>query len=315
MEYILLIIGFILIIKASDVLVDSASNIAIKLKIPKMLIAFTIVAFGTCAPELAISFQSIGGKNGSMALANVVGSCIANVFLIIGLAALINPIKIKNVTIKKELPILLITTIGFVLLVMNGMFFPLKHNTLSRIDGIILLLLFFVFIYYIIEIVKKNYGKQEKTILKQGVFKSILYLIISIVVIIFSSDLIVDNAVIIANNLHISEKIITLIVIVISTSLPELTMTIAAARKHEFDIAIGNIIGTNIFNICVVLGLPIAIFGNLKIIDFNFIDMIFVFLSSFILFIFARSEKKLSKKEGLIMILIFIAYYIYAILI
>ena len=162
MEYILLIIGFILIIKASDVLVDSASSIAIKCKIPKTLIALTVVAFGTCAPELAISFQSISGNSGSMALANVVGSCIINILLIIGVAAFINPIRVKNATIKKELPILLIITTGFVMLVMGSMFWPFRNNILSRVDGLLLLLLFSIFVYYIVNIVKKRKQKRKK---------------------------------------------------------------------------------------------------------------------------------------------------------
>lgn len=315
MEYVLLILGFILIIVSSDILVDSASSIAYRFKLSKMLVALTIVAFGTCAPELAISFQSVSSNNGSMALANVVGSCISNVFLIIGLAAFINPLRIKLQTIKKELPILVIITLGFVSILTESLFWITSENALTRIDGIILVLLFSLFVYYIISIVRKNDDEQDETIPKYGPVKSIIYFILSVIVIILSSNLIVDNAVIIANNLNVSEKVITLFVIVLGTSLPELTMTIMAARKGEFDIAVGNIIGTNIFNICVVLGLPIAIFGNLNVVGFNFIDMIFVFLSSFLLFLFARSEKKVSKVEGIIMILIFLAYYIYVALI
>lgn len=312
MELFLLIIGFVIIIKASDVLVDAASSIAASFHVPKMLIALTIVAFGTCAPELAISFQSISSNNGTMALANVVGSCIINIFLILGVASFINPIRIKNETIKKELPILVVVTIGFVVLVLDSVFAD-KSNVLSRTDGIVLLLLFSLFLYYIISVIRKRRGENEEIDKKYGLLRSIIYLVLSILLIIFSSDLIVDNALIIANMLHISQKVITLVVIVIGTSLPELVMTVTAAKKGEFEIAIGNIIGTNIFNICVVLGLPITIYGHLQILDFNYIDMIFVFVSSFLLFLFARSEKKLSRTEGVIMFIIFILYYFYAI--
>lgn len=313
MELFLLILGFIIIIKASDVLVDSASSLAASFRLPTMLIALTIVAFGTCAPELAISFQSVFSDNGQMAVANVVGSCIVNVLLIIGIAAFVNPISIKHQTIKKELPILVFITVGFVVLVLDSLFFDVKSNILSRADGIVLLLLFGLFVYYIFSIIRKKNDDDGETRVKYGKVKAIIYLILSILFVIVSSDLIVDNAILIANQLGISQKIITLIVIVIGTSLPELVMTITAAKKGEFDIAIGNIIGTNIFNICVVLGLPIVVYGHLEIVNFNFIDMLFVFLSSFFLFLFARSEKKISKKEGLFMIVIFILYYLYAI--
>lgn len=313
MEYIFLVIGFLIIIKASDVLVDSASSIAIKWKVPKMIIALTIVAFGTCTPELAISFNSISSGNGSMALANVIGSCIINIFLIIGLASFIQPILIKNQTIKKEMPILIIVTLGLIVLILNKMFLSNLGNVLNRYDGIILILLFSVFIYYIISFVRRSRDIKQTSIMKYPFFKAIIYLIISIVVITLSSNLIVDNALIIANNFNISQKIITLVVIVIGTSLPELIMTIIAARKNEFEMAIGNIIGTNIFNMGIVLGLPITIIGKLTIIDFSIIDLLFLFLSSFLLFIFARSEKKISKLEGIIMILMFLTYYSYAI--
>lgn len=312
MALFLLIIGFVIIIKASDVLVDAASSLAASFRVPTMLIALTIVAFGTCAPELAISFQSIASNNGQMALANVVGSCIVNILLILGVASFINPIRIKNETIKKELPILVVITLGFVILVLDDL--TDTPTNLSRTDGIILLLLFSLFLYYIISIVRKRRDRKEEKILKKySKLKSIIYLILSIIFIIFSSDLVVDNAILIAEQLHISQKIVALTVIVIGTSLPELVMTITAARKGEFEMAIGNIIGTNIFNICVVLGLPITVYGKLQIVGFNYIDMLFVFISSFLLFFFARSEKKLTKLEGIVMFCLFIIYYIYVI--
>lgn len=311
MEYILLILGFILIIKSSDVLVDAASSLAARWHVPKMIIALTIVAFGTCAPELAISFQSIGSGNGSMALANVMGSCIVNVLLIVGLASFISPIQIKNQTVKKEMPILLLATIGLIVLIIDRLFFS-KTGVLNRPDGFILILLFMLFVYYIVSVVRKKHDDSEEELVKYGLIKSMIYLALSIVVIVISSDLIVENAEKIAESWGISQKVITLVVIVIGTSLPELVMTVTAAKKNEFEIAIGNIIGTNIFNICVVLGLPITLLGKLQIVDFNLVDLIFVFLSSALLFLFARSERKISKVEGALMIIIFLCYYAYA---
>ena len=311
LEVIFLIIGFIIIIKASDILVDCASSLAIRCKVPKMLIALTIVAFGTCAPEVAISFQSVASKNGTMAFANVVGSCIINTFLIIGLAALVRPIRVRHATIKKELPILLIITTGFCVLMLDSLFNPLTPNTFSRADGIILILLFLMFVAYIIQLSRRKSEEEEEQKPKyKNIFLIIFLLIGSIACISLSSDVIVDNAVLLAEKLNVSEKIITMVLIVIGTSLPEMVMTITSAKKKEFDMAIGNIIGTNIFNICIVLGLPIAIFGDLVLDSFNLADIMTVFLTSFLLYIFARSERLVSKKEGIVMLAIVIAYYV-----
>ncbi len=313
-ELIFLIIGFIMIIKASDVLVDAASSIAAKFHVPKMLIALTIVSFGTCAPEVAISFNSVMEKNGTMAFANVIGSCIVNVFLIIGLAAITRAIKVKHNTVKKELPILLLVTTSFSVLMLDSIFNTKTPNVFSRADGIVLILLFFMFVAYLIQLFRGRAieeAEESVEIKYDNIFIALTILALSIVMICMSSDVIVDNATLIAKSIGISEKIITMTAIVIGTSLPELMLTVSSARKGEFDMTVGNIIGTNIFNICVVLGLPIAIFGDIMLENFSLVDIFVVFLSSLCLFIFARSERTISKKEGLIMLLVFASYYTY----
>lgn len=312
LDIILLLVGFVIIIKSSDVLVDATSSLALKLRVPKMLIALTIVSFGTCAPEVAISFRSIVDGDGVMAFANVIGSCIVNVFLIIGLASFIRPIKVRHATVKKELPLLLIITTVFSILMLDAVFNPLTPNTFSRRDSLVLILLFCMFILYLVGVLFKrnrNEGKVESG--KYSSFVSCVLLLITILLIIYSSDLIVNSAKNIASGLNISEKAITMTAIVIGTSLPEMIMTVISAKKGEFDMAIGNIIGTNIFNICIVLGLPILIYGNIILEGFGFIDILAVFLSSFLLFVFARSEREVSKKEGIIMLLAFVLYYVY----
>ena len=316
LDIILLIIGFFVIVKASDILVDAASSLTLKLKISKIFIALTIVAFGTCAPEVAISFHSVSSGDGGMAFANVVGSCIVNVFLIIGLASFIHPIKIRHSTVKRELPILTIITSIFAVLMVDSIFNPLTSNAFSRADAIILILLFVLFMVYLVHMLfrKNNMNAPEEIKIKYSPFISLLLLIVSIVFIIFSSDLIIESAKNIAYALNISEKIITMFVIVVGTSLPEMIMTVTSARKGEFDMAIGNIIGTNIFNICVVLGVPIFIYGDIALTGFGFIDILMVFLSSFLLFIFARSERVVDKIEGVFMLWLFVCYYIYLLL-
>ena len=313
LDIVLLLVGFFIIVKSSDVLVDAASSLALRLRVPKMLIALTIVSFGTCAPEVAISFRSVANGDGVMAFANVIGSCIVNVFLIIGLASFIRPIKVKHATVKKELPLLFIVTTVFSILMLDAAFNPLTPNTFSRSDSLILMLLFCMFILYLVGMLfKRNKSNEEES--NKGKFSivvSCLLLLVTIILIIYSSEMIIDSAKAIATALNISEKAITMTAIVIGTSLPEMIMTVTSARKGEFDMAIGNIIGTNIFNICIVLGLPILIFGNIVLEGFGFIDILAVFLSSFLLFAFARSEREVSKKEGTIMLIVFVLYYVY----
>lgn len=313
-ELAFLLIGFFAIIKASDLLVDSASAIAIKCKVPKMLIALTIVSFGTCAPEVAISFNSVMAKNGTMAFANVVGSCIVNVFLIVGLAAIIKQIKVKHNTIKKELPILVLITTSFTVLMLDSLFNVKSHNIFSRADGIVLILLFIMFVAYLVQLFRGraiDEVEEQVEIKYDNIIIASLVLVLSIVMICISSDIIVTNATKLATILGLSEKIITMTAIVIGTSLPELMLTVTSAKKGEFDMTIGNIVGTNIFNICIVLGLPVAIYGDILLVNFSIVDILVVFLSSFNLFLFARSERTISTKEGVIMLLIFLVYYIY----
>lgn len=311
LKYIFLLIGFVVIIKASDILVDSATSIAIKCKVPKMLIALTIVSFGTCAPEIAISFTSVINKNGTIAFANVIGSCIVNVFLIIGLASLLHPIKVKHDTVKKELPILLLITTSFSVLMLDSVFNKANPNVFSRVDGIVLMALFLMFVMYLVQLSRKKEKSSEKMQVKyDSIPLAIIILILSIILISLSSNIIVDNAVKIAESLHVSEKLITMTAIVIGTSLPEMFMTVSSARKGEFDMAIGNIIGTNIFNICIVLGLPVTIYGDISLANFSMIDIVAVFLTSLDLYLFARSERTISKAEGLTMLLIFAVYYV-----
>jgi len=308
-----LIFGLILLIMLSDVFVDAASSLAVKLKVPKMLIALTIAAFGTCAPELAISFNSISEGNVDMTMANVIGSSIVNILLIVGIAAIVRPISIKERVVKKELPLLLVVTTAFFVLISDSLFSRGAINGLTRADAVMLICWFVVFILYILRIVRKNRKDDEEQECKYGLKSSIILIIISLLIIVMASDVVVDSAVYIAEMFGISQKIISMTIIVIGTSLPELTMTVSSARKGEFDMAVGNIIGTNIFNMCVVLGLPIAIYGSVTSSSFNLIDTSMVLIASIFFFLFGTSDRKLSRREGMFMVLVFVVYYCYVI--
>ncbi len=308
----LLAVGLFALVKASDVFVDSASSFAMSMRVSKTLIALTIAAFGTCAPELAISFNSIATHNYDMTLANVIGSCVVNILLIVGIATIVHPIHVKNRIIKNELPILVITSLAFCIALNDSLFGNYK-NGLSKLEAGAFVFLFGVFILYIILAYIKNKpkprGRPPKA--KYSPLRSVIYIIITIFVIAIASDLTVDNAAGLAEKIGISEKIISMTVIVIGTSLPELVMTVGAAKKGEFELAVGNIIGTNIFNICIVLGLPILLYGGFETNSFNIVDSIAVLLAAVTYWLCSRSGKKLIRTEGVLMVLIFLSYYAY----
>ena len=310
---IFVLVGFYLLIRGADYFVDAISSTATNLKVPKLIISLSIVAFGTSAPELFISFQGLLNGNNDVVLANVIGSTIVNTMLIIGIAAIIRPIKIKNETIKKQLPLHLLIILVFAILLLDNIFNS-TINTISRSDGIILFLIFLYFIYYIYSYYKKSNHLKENLIHEKPKWNLSVSIIISIcglVAISFGSNLAVDNCVAIARYLHISEKLITMVILVVGTSTPELVMAITSARKGEFDIIIGNIIGTNIFNIGFVLGLPIMILGGVSTNSFNFVDMSIMIISGLILYTFSKDDRKLTRTEGIIMVCIFLSYYTY----
>jgi len=310
---ILVIIGFFLLIKGADLFVDGISSTSINLKIPKIIISLTIVAFGTSAPELFISFQGLIEGNNDVVLANVIGSTVVNSMLVIGIAAFIRPIKIKNETIKRQLPLHLIMIIVFAVLLLDQTFNN-TINTISRSDGIILFIIFSIFLIYIYNFNKTNHSLKELIFKEKAEWslpKSIIISAIGLVSIALGSDLAVDNCIHIAHHLNISEKLITMIILVIGTSTPELVMGITSAKKGEFDIILGNIIGTNLFNIGFVLGLPVIIFGNVLSYNFNIVDMFLMTVSGIVIYIFAKDDKKIDKLEGIVMISIFLIYYVY----
>lgn len=309
---ILVLIGFYLLIRGADFFVDAISSTAVNLKIPKIIISLSIVAFGTSAPELFISFQGLINGNDDVVLANVVGSTIVNTMLVIGIAAIIRPIRIKSETIKKQLPLHFLIIAIFAILLLDNTFNK-TINTISRNDGIILFLIFLSFIYYIFNYYKKHHNLKEsiKDSPKWSLPKSIIISILGLIAISIGSNLAVDNCVEIARQLNISEKLITMVILVIGTSTPELVMAITSAKKGEFDIIVGNIIGTNIFNIGFVLGLPVMILGSVTTSSFNLIDMLIMITSGIILYTFAKDDRKLTRIEGIIMVGIFISYYTY----
>lgn len=313
-QIILIIVGFVILIKGADWLIDGASSTASHLKVSKLLIGLTIVAFGTGAPELAVSVTSLINGTTDMLLGNAIGSNVLNILLLIGIAALIRPIKVKKDTIAKELPLLLLISTILVVLFLDTLLTGSGINTISRADGIICLLCFSIFIFYIISMAHKN--RKDKKLVEKPKFKiglSLLLVLIGLVGVVGGAQLVVSSASTIARAIGVSDRLISLTIIAVGTSLPELVTTIKAAKRNESELLLGNIIGSNIFNICIVLGLPVALFGTITPESFETIDLVMLVGSAAILLLLARSGHKITRFEGLAMLLLFIIYYIYLI--
>jgi len=309
---ILLIIGFIVLIKGADIFVDGASSVAGNFKVSKMLIGLTIVAFGTSAPEFAVSVKSLLSGSGDMVLGNVIGSNILNILLILGLSSMFHSLRVKDNTVKKELPITLLMTAIFIVLLSDKLFDKGFNNTFTRSDGIVIILFFLVFVYYLIKMARNKIdNNQDEKYMSMK--KAILFTILGIAGIIIGSNLVVENASAIARTIGISESMVALTIVALGTSLPELVTSITATRKGEYDIAIGNVVGSNIFNIGMVIGAPIALFGGIQQFSINYIDLITMIVSAFLLFIFSYNDRKISKFEGSIFLIMFVTYYGYVI--
>ena len=309
----ILIVGFVILIKGADLFVDGASGIALNFKVSKMLIGLTIVAFGTSAPEFAVSVKSLLSGSGDIVLGNVIGSNILNILLILGVSSLFHFLNVKNNTVKKELPIMILLSTLFSVLLFDHIFDG-GTDSFTRGDGIVLILFFMVFLYYLIAMMRKKVDVNQEVEDKQlSMKKSLFFTLIGIVGIVLGSNFVVDSASKIAAALGVTERLISLTIIALGTSLPELVTSVTATRKGEYDIAIGNVVGSNIFNICIVIGAPVALFGGIANYTLNIIDLFVMLLAAVLLFAFSYKDKKIGRKEGIIFLTIFVIYYSYVI--
>lgn len=311
MDIIYLLLGFIIIIKGSDMLVDGSVNLAKFLKIPTLVIGLTIVAIATGVPEIAISISSsLKGSNGLL-LGNLLGSNIFNILFILGLIAIIKPLYIKKEIILKNYAFALLSCLVLFIISYDIYFDDSLVNVITRTEGILLLCFAGIFLYS--TVLGATLDKNIKVEKGKFSFKDILYIVVGIVLIGLSAEVIVNSAVNISKWLGIGEDLIGLTIIAVGTNLPELVTSIVAVRKGEVDIAIGNLVGTNIYNIFLILGLaatinPITISSN------AFIDIIVLAFTSFIVYIFIQHKKDINRKEGIIMILLYIIYIVYVVI-
>lgn len=311
---ILIIIGFALLIKGADLLVLGASKIAKKFNIPEIVIGLTVVAIGTSLPELVVSTTSALTGHSDIALGNVVGSNLANLFLILGVCSIIKPLKFKKETIFIENP--------FVIVVTGLLFFFCLNNggtQITRIEGGVLLLLCVIFILYNVIMAKKGQVKEDEDEIQQDpeepsridTYKSILYIVLGILALKYGGDFVVDNAVIIAQTIGISEKLISLTIVAVSTSLPELITSVTATIKGETDMAIGNIVGSQIFNILLILGMSSILSPIAYSASYNQ-DMILLLAGTtvFALFPFIGEKHKMTRENGILFTIVYIVYMI-----
>lgn len=310
--FIILIIGFVLLIKGADLLVDGASALARKYNISDLAIGLTIVAFGTSAPELVVNSFASYHHHHDIVFGNIIGSNNFNLFIILGLAGLISPLVVQSSTVWKEIPLSLAAVI--ILFVMTNDFFAGHDNLLSRLDGGILLVFFALFLYYVYKQLRVDKSAEEKHKTDLTIIKISVYIILGLAGLVIGGRMIVNSSITIATILGVSEKIIGLTIVAAGTSLPELATSVVAAIKKNNDIAVGNIIGSNIFNIFFILGISSLIQPVRYNLEFNK-DMFILSAGTIILFIamFTGKKKKLDRWEAFLLFLIYSGYTYYLI--
>lgn len=315
----ILVIGFVLLIKGADFFVEGSSSVAKKFHVPAMLIGMTIVAMGTSLPECAVSVTASLANNNSLAVSNVIGSNIFNLMVVCGACALFSPLTIRQDTLKKEFPLSIICAALMLVLGYIGM-------TLGHIDGIIFLVLFVGYLLWMIQSAKKARAAVLSDLAQSGqieqsefveeniailpTWKSLVFIIGGMIAIKFGGDFVVDGASSIASSMGLSQTLIGLTIVAMGTSLPELVTSLVAAKKGEVDMALGNVIGSDIFNILFVLGIATAI-SPISFLMENVIDIILLIIMSVIVLAFAWTKQQINRKEGILMLLMYAAYMVY----
>ena len=317
----LLAVGFAFLVKGADFFVEGSSSIAKKLKVPPIIIGLTIVAMGTSLPETAVSVTASLVQNNELAVSNVVGSNIFNLMFVIGVCSILTPIMVQKATVVRDIPLSLGCALFLLVLGISGLG-DKAGMTLGHADGVIFLIVFAGYIFTMVRSAMKARaagqkveieGVEECDNMKELSYgKSILFLIVGAAAIAFGGDLTVDTASRIAIELGMSQTLVGLTIVSIGTSLPELVTSVVAARKNGVDMAVGNAVGSNIFNILMVLGISSAI-SPVALIRENIIDIVLLMVFSVMVWIFAGTRKKIERKEGIIMVVVYLVYCAYII--
>lgn len=301
MEYLLLLIGFVLLIKGADFFVDGSSSLARIMKVPSVIIGLTIVAMGTSAPEASVSVNAALAGSNDIAISNVIGSNLFNGLVVVGVCAFMAGFKTNPEILKRDMPLNIIVTAILYIMLLD------RH--INRIEGIILLISMAVYIaVMVISALKNRETADECKILSLP--KSLIFIIGGLISVIFGGTLVVDNACLIAKDFGVSENFIGLTIIAIGTSLPELVTSITATRKGDSGLALGNAIGSNLFNILFILGMSATI-CPLNVLSESIIDCIILLVSAVILYVFARTKKTMNRWEGIVCVFLYVGYTAY----
>ena len=300
----LLVLGFLMLIKGSDWFVDGAAGIAGKLGVPELVIGLTIVAMGTSAPEAAVSISAALKGSADITIGNVLGSNILNVLVILGLAAAITVVPVQKSTVYYEIPFMILVTVAMLLLAYTG-------SELRFLEGIVIWALFIVYLVYLYHMSKT--GSAEGGTKPRPVWQLLILTIVGVGLIVWGSNVTVDAATSIAKIIGISDRIIALTIVALGTSLPELFTSVSAARKGNADIAVGNIVGSNIFNVLFVVGTT-ALITPVKFASAFIQDSIVAILASVLLWVLVLRSHKLGRKEGLIMLACYAVYFVYTVI-
>ena len=325
LNYIFLVIGFVCLVKGADWFVGGSSAIAKLLKVPSIVIGLTIVAFGTSAPELAVSLTAALAGSNDIAIGNVIGSNIFNLLVVVGVCATIKPMKIEAAILKSEFPLSIVCAVLMLILSLNfgnGM-------VLGRIDGIVFLIIFAVYVTLQIKNALKSKKATENAIASGGLqaasisedgptrimppYMSVLLIVVGLILVVVGGDLVVDSATAIARSLGLSEAFIGLTIVAFGTSLPELVTSVVAAQKGENDLALGNVIGSNIFNILLILGVS-GFIHPMNVAFSSIIDLIILTAVSTITLLMAWRGKEINRKEGIFMVVMYVIYVGYLLL-
>ncbi|MFR6291880.1 MAG: calcium/sodium antiporter [Peptococcaceae bacterium] len=314
MKYVLLAVGLIFLVKGADLFVTGASSVARRFHIPSLVIGLTIVAFGTSAPEVAVSVTSALNGQSDITMGNIIGSNMFNLLVVVGMAAWILPFKVKETIIAKEFPFMLLSCVAVLILAFDLLLGNGTVNVINRTDGLVLLMLFAIFLYYLLSVALKaqKENQKEEVMISIGLTKSIVYLVVGIVAIVLGGNLAVDAATEIALAWGMSETMVGLTIIAAGTSLPELMTSVVAAKKGESDIALGNVIGSNIFNVFFIMGIS-AVITPVSVSAAVAFDAVLLTVITLIAFIFALTDRKFSKGEGIVLFLMYVAYMIFVI--
>ena len=301
-----MIAGIALVLWGADRLTDGAVAIAERMHISQMVIGLTIVAMGTSMPEFFVSFMSALKDTPDMAVGNVVGSNIFNTLLIVGCAALVTPIMILPATVKKDIPFAMVASVALLLMCLDG--------NISRIDAMVLLGLFVVFMYITLKGAKENEQSMQQTSAKAGKpFMSVVWIVVGLVCLVFGSNLFVEAATVIARQLGVSDAVIGLTIIAGGTSFPELATSVVSARKGQSGIAIGNVLGSNVFNILLILGVT-GVMSPMTLQGITTVDLTMLVVSMVMLWLFSFTKYTLARWEGAVLTIVFIGYISYLVM-